>query len=582
MYNSPNNQNGNNSQYGNANYPYNNMPQGNTQYTGSMPQQNTGYSSNPNPQYGYPNGYTQYPQATQVPNNSQYGSNFNSTPNQTPKKDKKKIIIGGIIVLVVVIVLLFFFLNKGKKGSKNSTNSNSNIDFNPAYEEIMNQYGYTMETKVAEYKKANGVLPTREYMIDSTKVDNNTIQCRIVEIYSTGKVYLDKCSVNNSEEIYSYGEDSNDEEIMQEYGEKALAYLSNYYSTRKVLPSTIDIKFEQKVECNVVNIYNDKTLYLGDCSVNGSSDKYSYGYLKEDGYVYISYSGSNNDVIGETTTANFESIDVQKRQIKCVTNVCSLDKYVGPFVAIKESDGRTLLYNVGLFSSSFTVEKNLEYTFLVSDNTVYGILLRNQKGEEALYSLTENTMKHDYGKYYYVWGNLNKGEYATTKTKNLLIPVKKEKNGKSGLISLKTNKVVLGFDYDTMFFDDEYINVTKDGKRGLLNADNRQPLLGGKFYNDFVLANYQQKYVLVYDQDLLQIINIDGKLIKKVAEIPKGYVIMNGNGYTGMQYQEDKDKAIFTVIFKTTKPGNPCAKYTYNLTKSDLKIDENKCEAFKG
>ena len=133
-----------------------------------------------------------------------------------------------------------------------------------------------------------------------------------------------------------------------------------------------------------------------------------------------------------------------------------------------------------------------------------------------------------------------------------------------------------------MSLSGEYISVKKEGKKGLISADGKKILLGEKFYEDLVFANYQDKYALVYENDELQVINLDGNLIKKVAEIPRGYVLMNEEGQMGMQYQEENGKAIFYVLFRTDKEGNPCAKYTYNFTNNDLNIDENKCEEFQG
>lgn len=594
MYNGQNNQNSGNQPYGNSsnNYQYNNggVPQNNgmmgnqTYYN-----QNQGYVGGQVPQYTYPQNqnYAQYQQQSQLQANYQYGSNLNNIPNKNGKKKKLILIVIIALVIVIAVVVAIFFLGKGKKKNGKVSNSNSNGTKETSYEEIIKQYGTAMETQISDYKEESGNLPTKDSILESTKIEGYQIECETVEIYSTGKVHLDKCSINGSEETYSYGEESNEEAILNEYGKKSVEYVSNYFKINNGLPNNIDIQFDAKIECETVKIYDAETLYLENCTINGSSKKYSYGYPKEDGYVYISYTGYNNEVIGETTTPNFESNKYQKQKIKCATTDCSLDKYLGPYVAIKESDGRTILHNITSTSSLFTVANNLEYTFIAKDGTsVYGLLLRNQKGQEALYSLEENQMKQEYGKYYYVWENPNKTElwekYSSVVTKNLLIPVKKTKDGKSGLISLKKNKEVLSFEYDTMFFDDEYLNVTKNGKRGLISSDGDRILLGGNFYEEFVLANYQSKYVMVYDNDQLQVLNLDGKLIKKVAEIPRGYVLMNGDGYTGMKYNEEKGKAIFTILFRTDKQGNPCAKYTYNLTDSKLNIDENKCESFQG
>lgn len=595
MNNGQNGQNSVNSQYSNTfqNYQYN--PQGNgmanTQYPNQQPQY--GYPNQGNVPYQYPQNqgypqYQQYPQTVPQQNQYQYGSNLNGLqPNDSKKKKKKFILLIGIAVVVLLIVILvIFFLGKDKK-KKPTVNTNSNGTEETSYEAIMKQYGESVETNVSTYLKENETLPSKNTILDSSKIDGYSIACEIVEFYSSGKVYLSKCTINNSERFYTYGEEENENTVMEDYGKKALTYVSDYVKINKVLPGALDVKFDKKVECDTVKIYNENTIYLNDCSINGSDKKYTFGYPREDGYVYISYTAYNNDIMGETTTLDYLSDAVEKKQLKCSTNKCILDKYLGPYAAVKESDGRIILHNIQSTSSLFTVASNLTYTFIEKDGKeVYGLLLRNQKGQEAIYSLSENAMKKDYGTYYYNWEAKTDAtnaweKYTSLETKNLLVPVKKEKTGKYGLISLRNNKEVLPFEYDSMYFDGEYINVVKNNKRGLINQDGNYVLLGGNFYDEFVLADYQSKYIMAYDNDELQIIDLNGKLIKKVAEIPRGYVLLKDDGYSGMTYKEESGKAIFTILFKTDKVGNPCAKYTYNLTNSTLNIDENKCESFK-
>ncbi len=611
MNNGQNGQNSVNPQYGNSsnNYQYNQQGNGmvrNPQYNNqqqygypnqSVSNQNQGYPNmQGNYQYpqnqGYPNNqvnyqYSQQSQPQSVANNYQYGSNLNSY--QKPNKNKKKLflIIGGVVILIIVVILVIVFLGKGKNEKNSGSGNNSGGNAGISNEEIINQYGSKLETEVTNYVTKNGVLPDKKAILESTKLEDYVIECGTVEFHSSGRVYLDKCSIDGSEELYTYGEESDDSAIMKDYGAKALAYVSDYVKLNNGLPYSIDIKFDDKVECEVVKIYDAETIYLENCSINESEKKYSFGYPREDGYAYVSYTGYNNEIVGETTTANYLSEDLEKRQIKCATNKCSVDKFLGPYVALKESDGRFILHNIQSTSSLFTVASNLSYTFLEKDGTeVYGLLLRNQKGQEAIYSLSENEMKMEYGKYYYLWENPKEAtnvweKYSSVETKKLLLPVQKTLNGKYGLISLLNGKEILPFEYDSMFFDSEYINVVKNNKRGLISLEGDRVLLGGNFYEEFVLANYQDKYIMAYDSDQLQIINLEGKLVKKVSEIPRGYVLMKEEGYSPLTYKEENGKAIFTILFRTDKVGNPCAKYTYNLTNSTLNIDENKCEAFK-
>jgi len=145
----------------------------------------------------------------------------------------------------------------------------------------------------------------------------------------------------------------------------------------------------------------------------------------------------------------------------------------------------------------------------------------------------------------------------------------------------KTTKKQLIKSLKGMKFYDHLLVAPQLYKRGLIYLDGKKILLGGNFYDEFVIADHQELYVMTYGDNILQIVNIEGKLIKKIADIPVGYVLMKEDGYSSFYYKEEDGKIIFTVLFKTNKQGNPCAIYTYNLTNSTLNIDEDRCEAYK-
>ena len=560
----------------NPNYPY-----GNSSNNGQMqPQYNQGYQQVNYPQYG------------QNQNNPQYVGNNNfsgyQVPSPAPKKSKKKIILISIVVVLLVVVAVVVFVVLGKKeDKKNPENSSSNGTVDVTLEEIMNQYGNKVEENLSLYLKENNKVPEKEEILELSKIDGYEIVCEIVQLSSTGKAYLGKCIINNSTDTYDYGTYSDERALLKEYGTRALAYVNDYEKANNKLPNTIDINFESKVECEAVKIYDSSNLYLKDCSVNGSKEKYSFGYEIEPGSVYITYAGHNYEVIGEMTTSDFESSQVSKKIIKCTTNDCSLDKYLGSYIAVKEKDGNIIIYDIKSSTSVFAVTSNLKYTFIERNGTeVYGVLLKNAKGQEALYSFADRRLMQEYGKYYYDWtpyisGDGVWGEYPSIETKKNLLPVRKTLKGKYGLINTYNGEVVLPFEYDTIFMDNQYINVTKNSKRGLIDLDGKKILLGGNFYDEFVIADHQELYVMTYGDNILQIVNIEGKLIKKIADIPVGYVLMKEDGYSSFYYKEEDGKIIFTVLFKTNKQGNPCAIYTYNLTNSTLNIDEDRCEAYK-
>ncbi len=608
MYNGQNNQNSGNQQYSNSsnNYQYNNsgFPQNNgmmnnnvqqPQYNSMQNQYNGMQNGTQQPNYQY-QGYSQYPQtSTPQPSKPQTPPMYSGYQITGPKKNKKNkkilFLILGILIVAIIVVIVIFLLGNGKKGKKssaNNTNSNSTGNTEISLEEIMQRYGEELETKVAKYVTENGSLPDKDTILSTTKIEDYLVECETVDFYTNGKVYLDKCSINESEKIYSYGEATDESATMKEYGTKALAYVSDYSKTNKKLPSTIEVEINAKVECETVNIYDSETIYLAGCSINGSQNKQSFGFQKEDGYVYISHVGHSFEVAGETNTADYESDKLVKKKIKCTTDKCSLDKYLGPVIAIKESTGKIIIHNIQTSTSLVTLDKGTEYTFMGKDGVeVYGLLLRNESGKEALYSFGDKRINQAFGRYYYDWSPSKEysgewAKYPSIKTNQNVLPIKKSVDGKYSALNLNFGKELIPFEYDTVVIDNEYINVTKNKKRGLISLRGDKTLLGGVFYEEFSLAKYQQQvYALTYDGKLLQVVDVNGKLVKQVANIPSGYVLMNEKGYSSFYNTNINNKVVFTVLFKTNKPGTPCAQYTYNLTNDELKIDENSCELFK-
>ncbi len=119
--------------------------------------------------------------------------------------DDRKIVTAIIIVIllfIIAIVLFLLFKNKEDKNKKNSTGQSSTVKELP-YQEVMNKYGDKITEQIELYYIKNNKLPET---IPTVKIEGYTIVCEIEEIYSKDNIYLDKCKINESENIYSYGE----------------------------------------------------------------------------------------------------------------------------------------------------------------------------------------------------------------------------------------------------------------------------------------------------------------------------------------------------------------------------------------
>ncbi len=636
MWNEQNNQNSGNYQYGGSqgnqsyngmnpnsmpNTQYNNTQYGNQSYNNSQTQYNSqGYS---NGSYGNMQNTQQYngmynnmqnnTQYQNLSNTSQYGNMMNQynqsyngmNPNTmgnngfngyqitgagvTPKKPKnKKVLIAIIAVIIIVIIVLAFFLLKGKKSDKKpstNTSSQSNTSTNVSnYESAMIEYGKKAEEFIQTYKKDNNKLPDMIEVTDNVKIDYK-VYCDEKIIYPDGALYLNKCSINASDPIYTYGNPREENKIMKEYGALALAYVSDYQKVYGALPTTLNVEYEGKVVCDKVNIYDVNNIYLSECSVNDSEKIYSYGYQKDKGFVYIAYTQLNNEVYGENTTAYYESGSANSKVIKCATLNCSLDNYLGRYVAIKESTGKVSIYDITSAEEKvlYTIDKGVTYAFLRDgDTSVYGLLLRNTKGQEALFAFGGRNFVYDYGKYYYDWTSSSTSEiwwdhhplFAAT---NLLV-VRKSSGNKYGLVNLRSRKEVIPCENDLIFMKNKYLHVVKSNKISLYNSTGGSKKLKGKSYDALAVSTYNNNYTMVYGNNVLEIVDIDGKLIKKVADIPATNTLLLPN----RPHENIKvvDNTTFQVVFKTNKTKTSCARYNYDMQTMKLLIDEKECSYF--
>lgn len=636
MWNEQNNQNSGNYQYGNGNQPYNGM--NNNQYNGMNNAQynNQSYNNMQNNQYNNQNYNTgmmnssygnmqnggQYnntptnnmPQYNNLSNTAQYGNlmntqygqynGMNNQPNMPvnnafngyqfagpavkPKrnKNKKLLITIGVIIVIILIVLAFFFLKGNKKEKKPTSNSNSTIVSSNGsnYEEVMNEYGLKAEEYIKSYKDANGKFPDMVEVTDNVKVDYK-VYCDEKIIYPDGALYLNKCSINASDSIYTYGNPREENKLMKEYGALALAYVSDYNKVYGDIPTTLNVEYDGNIVCDVVNIYDVNNIYLDQCSVNGSEKIYSYGYQKNKGFVYIAYTQLNSEVYGENTTAYYESDSANSKVIKCSTLNCSLDKYLGKYVAIKESNGKTGVYDITSSSEDpvITVDKDVTYTFIRDgDTSVYGLFLKNAKNQEALFTFYGKQYVYNYGKYYFDWtsnpaSDLIWDRYPLFAATNLIV-VRKVSGNKYGLVNLKTRKEVIPCENDMIFMKNKQLHVVKGNKTSLYNSTGSSKRLKGKSYDALAVSNYNNYYTMVYGSNLLEIVDIDGKLIKKVADIPATYTLLE---YM-KPYESIKlvDNTTFQVVFKTNKTKTSCARYSYDMQSMKLVIDEKECSYF--
>ena len=474
----------------------------------------------------------------------------NKEPQQDPikeepkKKSKKKLILILSLVLllvVAIVVVVVLFLNKDKKKDPEKPKEPEVVEPTISDEEaqqVMTEYGNKLVIFVREHIAQGFDVATIKQEAVSSLVEGYTVSCEEFTLENNGNVKLDKCKINNSEAKYSF--------------EKT-------YSTKP------DSNYLISSKNGVLTIYYDGMYPM-------SEEEFKKEF-EEDPYAEESYG---------------------KYVIKCEENKCVLDKLFVDYAIVKEESGKVIAYHLKGNKKIYTALAGYELNFLGQYDSEYnekviGIIIRNQDGQEALYSISQNKIVVDYGVYTYDWENSGMCFYfCDTNIVNNFIRV--HKGNLAGLISASTFEEVLepgdyknltagekyvfirdGIYYGIMKYNDktkkvemlikpnkytdieveeDYIYVEKDTKYGVYDGNTGKQLLSGKYYDAVIATPEEGGRALVLDGNILKILDLNGKMIKKVGEVhndvyPSNDILSYGSGsYTN----EEEGTALYLKL----------------------------------
>lgn len=464
------------------------------------------------------------------------------------KKTKRIIFLVTIIFIIILgIFISFIFL----KSTKEKVEEN--------YDVVMQEYGDLLSDKLKEYKEINEENPTIESLIEENKLEKHIIKCEINRLYDNGAIYLDKCSINNSTKLYTYGEEYHDErsleEIMEEYGNIKLSAVSNYFEKNGKLPTTkLNINYyEHQIECKSELYYDENNIYLGGCTIDNSKETYFFGALIEDGKIQFYKNG-------------------QEYTIQCQTSSCMLYDEVFPYAIVEDGDKGYNIFNyeknehlynaINADKVSFVIYKT-SYT-----NQIVGILMKNKKEEEAFYNLEQNRTIFNYGKYTYDWTCDSDNKKSCSAGSNTL---KIYSNGKAGLADYENGNIILTPSrYTNLNHQDNVIYTELNGKMGAItyNQDFKKlenVILEPEDYEKVILYPYPlglsgEEYHLVVYKDKkagLLTYSLSDKKIKNIMspdtyddiEASQGYIYVYQNGKAGL-LKYDQDGTVNNLIIK--------------------------------
>lgn len=461
------------------------------------------------------------------------------------KYGKKKVIFIIVLLVIIIGVFIFSFSLKPKKTEKE-----------PDYTIAMNQYGDLLTLKLEVYKEQNKIYPKIDFLMKQNQLDKYKIDCEIAELYENGTIYLDHCSINNSEKQYSYGKkyeiEKSFDEIMKEYGDKKLEAVAQYIKKNGSLPNQkIAIEYSNKVTCEKEVYYDAENIYLGKCSIDGSSVTYSYGALLETGKITVEDNGTEYTVL-------------------CKSASCRLYDKFNPYIIVDDGLNGYQIFNYKKNEFIYSVPKDYQVSFAIYQDHMYynphNIILKNSKNEEAFYNLEKKEILFDYGKYKYDWNNcqedgVNDDKKTCLDTEEF---VKIYSNNKAGIANYITGDIVLSPSKYTDLKISNYIILTiLNGKMGAIYYDkySENPLttiLEPELYDKVERQIRSSSYLTIYQNGKAGLLYYDSKkkestiLIKPEIydkiEVYYDSIHVHQNGKVGLLYYDVDKKQLMHLI----------------------------------
>lgn len=353
----------------------------------------------------------------------------------------------------------------------------------------------------------------------------------------------------------------NYEKVISDYGKTIELTVTKYLESNEEVPSwsiindLVDYK-EYRVICDTHHIYNDGTVYLNDCKINGKVTQHSYGIEKQDvkdgkqieiykigneDYSYDYKKGSNSLLVGVVT---------------CKTDSCEFINAFDKYVLIKEDD-KQYIYNYEDNSIVFgPVYMSAEY--LVYDNQLYGMIY-DENGKKNIYTLSTDK----------VFKNLDGELLLTVPFFDPSIMYKYgyvilKKDNKNNFINLKTGNISYSITGTLNSFIENPINklvymttFNSENSKIIIYNSNGKKLFDGKEYNDIHLQNSslivsEDNNFYVYDLELK--LKVKSKSYDEILDIyNKDFIIVLDNSRLKLVDLEDNELTMFDVTWDSEK-----------------------------
>lgn len=322
-------------------------------------------------------------------------------------------------------------------------------------------------------------------------------------------------------------------EIINNYGISVEKNVKAYIKQNNELPawnnaSEITGFDSYEIVCDVHNIYNDGSIYLNSCSIDGNKIEYTYGIEKEEtkeGKKISVYKVSKDD--NYTYLENEVDDSLKVGEVTCKTDSCDYVIAFDKYVFIYEEDSY-YIYNYENDSKEFgpfNISDDYIENIISDGNKLYGVYYKDQ-GVNYIYNVnTSKLLKNINGvfnteakllcKYnYVVFVDLEANNFVNLKTGNVSYTIKE---AITDYVEDKKNGILY-----MLVTDDDY-----DGFK-IYNSNGKKLFSGNTFtifklLNDYLIVsnNYQYK---VYDYNLN--IKTISKTYDMIFDIYDNYVVV--------------------------------------------------------
>lgn len=432
------------------------------------------------------------------------------------KKDNKKIVIILLIILTVLLsILLSLFIILSNKDDQN-------IEYEEAidYDKIIVEYGDSINFIVSNYLKENGEIPSWSIISDLNEYDKHSISCDIHNVYKDGNIYLNKCSIDNGNDIYSYGVE---QEIKE--GKEINIYKNMDLNTYSILEDSNLTKVGSVLcktdVCDYVNAYE------------------RYVLIKEENYYYI-YNYENNSI-------EFGPFYIYGDNYN--NNILSYDGIL--YGILYNEEGNQKIYNIKTSKTLKNINGNLLLNNINYNPSImykYGYVVLENNNENNFINLNSGNIS------YTINGNIN--SFIEDSFKDLVyITTYNEYNSKIIIYNSNGKTLFNGNEFNSIRLYNGNIIVMTDNNYYMYDS-NLKLKLTSKTY-DKVLGLYDN-FIVVVEDTHLQIVDLKDNVIATYDLIWEDSYSLD-NLSTGTF--EENNKIIYVVVQKD----NDILKYFYNL-----------------